>query len=117
SITDAFLATALLMLALIGTGFTVSAVLRLRGEETAGRADSLIAASVSRRVWATSHLVVAVLGTFVVVGSGGATLGLGYGLAGGQLDEVARLFGSSIVMVPAALVLGGVTFLLVGVAP
>lgn len=117
SITDAFLATALLMLALISTGFTVSAVLRLRGEETAGRADSLIAASVSRRAWATSHLAVAVLGTFVVIGLGGAGAGLGYGLASGQPDEVLRLFGSSIVMVPAALVLGGVAFLLVGAAP
>lgn len=117
SITDAFLATALLMLALISTGSTVSAVLRLRGEETAGRADALIAASVSRRAWAVSHLVVAVLGTFVVVGLGGAALGLGYGLASGQPDEVIRLFASSIVMVPAALVLGGVAFLLVGAAP
>ena len=37
SVTDAFLSTAMLIMALFATGFTVSSVLRLRSEELSGR--------------------------------------------------------------------------------
>ncbi len=56
SVTDAFLSTAMLIMALFATGFTVSSVLRLRSEELSGRVDPLLAAPVSRRRWALSHL-------------------------------------------------------------
>ena len=43
SITDAFLATSILMMALLCMGFTVSSVLRLRSEEVTFRADLVMA--------------------------------------------------------------------------
>lgn len=59
SITDAFLATSMLMMGLVATGYTVSAVLRLRTEETAGRADLILTTPASRRAWMSSHLLLA----------------------------------------------------------
>ena len=42
-LTDSYFATSLLILALIAGGFTIAAVLRLRSEETSGRAEPLLA--------------------------------------------------------------------------
>ena len=79
SITDAFLSTSVLILALITTGFTISSVLRLRSEELAGRTDALLAASVSRRRLALAHLTVAVVGTVgLIMVTAGFSIGLGF---------------------------------------
>ena len=43
SLTDAFFTTSLLLLALIAGGFAISSTLRLRSEETGGRAEPLLA--------------------------------------------------------------------------
>ena len=48
TLTDSFFNTSLMMMALITGGFAVSSVLRLRGEETDGRAEVLLATAVSR---------------------------------------------------------------------
>jgi ABC-2 type transport system permease protein len=48
--TDAFLWRAALMVALIGSGFSISSTLRLRSEESAMRADSLLSTPTSRRI-------------------------------------------------------------------
>ena len=58
-LTKSFFATSLLIMALVTGGFAVASTLRLRTEETAGRAEPLLAAALARRRWAASHLVVA----------------------------------------------------------
>ena len=65
SLTDSFFTTSLLMLALITGGFAVSSALRLRGEETGGRAEVLLATARVARPWAASHLAVALGGSAV----------------------------------------------------
>ncbi|CAN5571446.1 exporter of polyketide antibiotics [soil metagenome] len=117
SLTDVFLATALLMLALIASGYTVSAVLRLRSEEADGRVESLLSAPVPRRTWIGSHLLVAVVGSVIVISAGGAGTGIGFAVASGDAGEIGRLIGSALTMVPAMLVLGGVAAALFGVLP
>jgi ABC-2 type transport system permease protein len=117
SLTDVFLATALLMLALIASGYTVSAVLRLRGEEADGRVESLLSAPVPRRTWMGSHLVVAAVGSMIVIAAGGLGTGIGFAVASGDAGQIGRLLGGALTMVPAMLVLGGVAAALFGVLP
>ncbi|QGG95028.1 ABC transporter permease [Actinomarinicola tropica] len=117
SVTDAFFATSLLMLALIASGFAISAVLRLRSEEGAGRAEPLLAGPLGRIHWAASHLVVAVVGTVVVIAAGGLGIGVSYAVVAEDAGQVARMTLASLVTVPPALVLTGLTLALFGLAP
>ena len=117
SVTDAFLSTAMLIMALFATGFTVSSVLRLRTEELAGRVDPILAMPVSRRRWATSHLVVALVGTALLALVCGVAMGAGAALVLGEVGRVAELTAAGIVMVPAMWVLAGAAMLLDGVRP
>ena len=117
SVTDAFLSTAMLIMALFATGFTVSSVLRLRSEELSGRVDPVLAAPVSRREWASSHLAVALGGSVVLTLVCGVAMGSGAALVMGDGDQVADLAAAGLVMVPAMWVLAGVTLLLHGVRP
>ncbi len=117
SITDAFLSTSMLILALIATGFTISSVLRLRSEELAGRTDALLAGAVTRQRLALAHLVVAAVGTVVVMVTAGLSIGLGFALVSGDASQVGRMLAASLVMVPAMLVVAGGTFALYGLVP
>ena len=58
-LTDAFLATEFGFLAVFASAYGMQAVLRLRAEETALRAEPVLATAVSRSAWFASHLVVA----------------------------------------------------------
>lgn len=117
TLTDAFLATAALMLGLVASGYTVSAVLRLRGEEVDGRVESVLSAPVARRTWMGGHLLVAVMGSVLVIGAGGLAMGASFALASGDAGELLPVLGASITMVPAMLVLGGLAAALFGVGP
>lgn len=117
SLVDAFLAAVMLMLALAASGFTISAVLRLRTEETEGRVDPLLTAPLTRRAWMASHLTVATVGTVVIMVAGGLGMGTGYAIAASEPGRVLTLVGAALALVPAMLVLGGVTAALFGVLP
>ncbi len=116
SITDAFLSTATLILALLGTGFTVASVLRARSEEVAGRAESLLATATSRERWAGSHVAVAVVGSTAMMSIAGASQGFGLAAMSGERDWIVRLLGAGLVMVPAMLVTGGVAMVAYGLS-
>jgi ABC-2 type transport system permease protein len=113
SITDAFLATSILMMALLAMGLTVSSVLRLRGEEVAFRADLVMAAPTSRSTWWSSHLAVTTVGTTVALTSMGAATGLGFAAMTGEAFRIAQLSAAALLMVPAQLVVAGLVFCLV----
>jgi ABC-2 type transport system permease protein len=117
SITDAFLSTSVLILALMATGFTISSVLRLRSEELAGRTDALLATAVARRRLALGHLMVAVIGTVGIMLISGASLGLGFALVSGDASQIGRLLAAALVMVPAMLVVAGGALALYGLVP
>ena len=117
SVTDAFLALAVLVMALMATGFTISSVLRLRSEEVAGRTDVLLATPVPRRSLAFSHLVVAVVGTVLIMLVNGAAIGVGYAIVVGDAGQVVRIAAAALVMVPAMLVFAGLAFALYGLSP
>lgn len=115
---DAFLWTIALTLGYTAALYPALAIVALRREETSGHAELLLATSVDRRRWAAGHLAVAAAGTVAVLAAAGITSGLVYGLAVAEpATQLPRLLAGTLIQVPAAWVLGGVTMLAVGVVP
>lgn len=117
SLVDSFLATSLLMIALIGSGYTISSVLRLRSEETAERAEPVLVTRVARSRWVASHLAMALAGSAIVMVLAGFGLGLTYGIASHDLGQAVRVTAAALAYVPAMWVLAGVALGLFGLFP
>jgi polyether ionophore transport system permease protein len=117
SLTDSYFATSFRIMALVATGFAIQSALRLRSEETALRAESVLATPVSRWRWTGSHLVVAFAGSVLLLGVAGLSTGLSYVAGGGSWSSVPRLFGAALVYAPAIWLMIGVTVVLFGLAP
>ncbi|MFH8344702.1 ABC transporter permease [Streptomyces sp. NPDC018045] len=117
-LTDAFVAALSGMLGMVAALFAAGAVLRLRGEETGGRAEPVLAGAVGRLRWAAGHLAVAFLGTVLILLLGGLGLGFTYGLtigdAGGRLGPAV---GAALAQTPAVWAVTGLAVLLVGALP
>ncbi|MDF3300755.1 ABC transporter permease [Streptomyces tropicalis] len=108
---NAFLAAMVGMLGVIAALYVTASVLRLHGEETAGRAEPVLAASVGRLRWAAGHLVIAFGGTVLIMLLAGLGLALGHGTGLGPI------LGACLVQVPAVWVVGGLAVLLHGMLP
>jgi ABC-2 type transport system permease protein len=117
SLTDSYLSTSLLMMALIATGYALQSTLRLRSEETGLRAEPVLATPVSRRHWVASHLVVALAGSVAVLAAGGLGVGLTYGIDSKDLGQVPRLVGAALTYTPALWILVGLATALFGLLP
>lgn len=117
SLTDSFFAYSFRIVALVGSGFAVQSVLRLRSEETVLRAEPVLATPVSRWSWAASHLTVAFAGSLVLLAIAGLASGLTYGAAGGDMNHVSRLLGAALVYAPPMWLMVGLTMALVGLVP
>jgi ABC-2 type transport system permease protein len=114
----AFLAAIVSILGLLAAVYAVSAVLRIRSEEVAGRADLVLVGSVSRARWWASQLLVTVAGTVVMLVVGGLGLGLGYGLRVGDAGhQVGRVLVAMLAQLPAALLIVAVVLLIIGFLP
>ena len=109
---DAFLFMIMYILGQVVSAYAIAATLRMRSEEVDGRADPVLATPVSRRRWATSHLVFAAVGPTVMLVVFGLTIGLGSGLS-----DLPRLFIRTMVTLPAAWVMGGIAMALYGWLP
>lgn len=118
ALTDAFLTAELSVLALVAGGYAVQATLRLRGEESALRAEPVLAAAVTRRRWSLSHLALALGGSALIMSVGGLSAGLAHGLRIGRpAGQAARMLGAALLQVPAAWTLAGIAMLLFGLLP
>jgi polyether ionophore transport system permease protein len=117
SLSDAYLATTFGVLALIAAGYGVQAVLRLRSEETSGRAEPLLATAVSRTGWAVSHIVIALAGTALLLVLAGLTAGITHAAQTGDIGQLPRLLGAALAQTPAAWVLAGIAIALFGLQP
>jgi ABC-2 type transport system permease protein len=117
-LSDAFLASLMSIFGLVAAGYAIAVVLRLRSEETAERAEPVLATSVSRLGWAGSQLIVAVAGSALVLTAAGLGTGLTYGLSAGDAGpQVPRLLGAALAQLPAALAVAGVAAVLFGLLP
>jgi len=115
AIVNAYLAGLMLLAGMVAAAFATSAVLRLRAEETSGRAEPVLATAVSRVRWGLSHLAVAVGGSALLLAVAGLATGLGYGLrTGSPGPEAARMLGAAMAQLPATLLVAGVAIVLVG---
>jgi ABC-2 type transport system permease protein len=117
SLTDTYFATSLRIMALVASGFAIQSALRLRGEESALRAESVLATPVSRWRWAASHLVIGLAGSVGLMAVAGLGTGVAYALAGGQWSSVPRLLGAAVVYSPALWLMVGLTMIVFGFAP
>ncbi|HEX6423504.1 MAG TPA: hypothetical protein VFZ79_08495 [Acidimicrobiales bacterium] len=116
-LTDSFFATSTLMIALIAGGFAVSSALRLRSEESSGRAEALLVTGIGRTRWAASHLAVSLGGSAALMVAAGLAMGLTYATIADDLGEAGPILGAALAFVPALWVLVGVAFALFGLAP
>ena len=117
NLTDSYVATAARVTALIGSGFAIQSILRIRSEEANDRTEPILATPVSRgRYWA-SHLAVTALGTVVVLVVSGLVLGIAAALSVGDADLVLSGLAAMITYLPATMVLVGIAALLIGTLP
>jgi ABC-2 type transport system permease protein len=117
-LTNALLAAMMGFMGVAASVYAVQAVLRLRGEESGGRAEPVLAAAVGRIRWAWSHLVFAVIGPVVLLLLVGLATGLVYGAHTGDMGKaVGQLLGSALAQVPAVWVLAGLAVALFGLMP
>jgi ABC-2 type transport system permease protein len=117
SLTDTYLSTMLLICVLLGAGYAVSSAMRLRGEETSGRLELMLATGVSRTRWLLGSLLVTLVGTVLVLLGVGVGAGLAYGLVSGDASQTLRLAGLTLVYAPAVLAMAALAVLLVGWRP
>ncbi len=117
SLTDLYFASSFRLMALLATGFAIQSALRVRSEETSMRADLVLATPVSRWRFAASHLAVACAGSVILLAVAGLATGLTYGLAGGGMQSVPRLFVAALVYAPAMWIMVGLAIALDGLVP
>lgn len=116
-IVNGYLGLTAMTLALIGTAFGVLAALRARGEETSGRAEPVLATATSRAAWLASHLIVAAVGSAVVLAAAGFGEGLAYGLTVSDAGQAPRMVGVALAYLPAVLLVTAVAVLAIGWLP
>jgi len=117
SLTDLYFASSFRLMALIATGFAIGSAMRVRSEETSMRAELVLATPVSRWRFAASHLAVAFVGSVILLAVVGLATGLTYGLAGGGMQSVPRLFIAALVYAPAMWIMVGLAIALDGLVP
>jgi ABC-2 type transport system permease protein len=117
SLTNSYFATSFRVMALAATGFAIQSTLRLRSEEAAMRAESVLATPISRWSWAASHVSVALAGSVVLLAIAGLATGVTYAAAGGSSSSLPQLLGAALVYAPAMWLMIGVALAIYGFAP
>ncbi|MCE7080852.1 ABC transporter permease [Streptomyces sp. ST2-7A] len=117
TLTESFVSMVLIPLSTVAAVYAVLASLRVRAEETGGRAESLLATGLSRSRWAGGHLAVALLGGTAALVAGGLVLGVTGAATLGQGDLVGSVLGASLAYGPALWLTVGATAALIGWAP
>ncbi|WP_055689500.1 ABC transporter permease [Streptomyces prasinus] len=116
-VAESFASMVMVVLTVVAAVYVVMAALRPRSEETAGRAEPLLATGLSRARWVGGHLAVAMGGGTVVL----LLAGLGFGIAGaastGDAGLLPDLVGAALAYAPALWVTAGVAVVLFGWLP
>ncbi|WP_418607545.1 ABC transporter permease [Georgenia sp. SUBG003] len=116
-LTTSFAAAMLSFLMIAPVAFAVSAVLRLRAEEEAGRVEAVTVTGSSRPALLAGWLAVTAATAAVMVLMMGLGVGLGVAVATGDAGWVARMTGASLVYLPAVLLVAALAAALYGLAP
>ncbi|MFD4765535.1 ABC transporter permease [Streptomyces niveus] len=117
SVAESFASMVMVVVAVVAAVYVVMATLRPRAEESAGRAEPLLATGLSRGRWVGSHVAVALAGGTALL----LIAGLGFGIAGaasvGDGGLVLRLVGAALAYAPGLWVTVGVAVALFGWYP
>jgi ABC-2 type transport system permease protein len=111
------MATLLFISALIAVGYAIQSASRQRAEESAARAEPILATAVSRRQFAGSHLAVAIGGSLVLLLMYGLGAGITRAISTDDAAQLPRLIGASVAYAPALWVFVGLVAVLFGLAP
>lgn len=112
--TESYLATVLVMQALMVAGYAIATVLHLHTEEASSRVEQVLATATSRTRWMASYLTLAVVGTAVITLASGLGTGLSYAWVTDDGHQVGRVVIAALVTLPAIAVLAGVAVALFG---
>ena len=116
-IVDQYFAVSMLTMALIGAGFGIQVALRMRGEETSGRLEPLLATALSRWRWTGAYVVVAMAGSTLVLAANGLGAGIADAINGDDAGQLPRLLLAGVVPAPAVWVVVGAAVALFGLVP
>ncbi|GAA2799748.1 ABC transporter permease [Crossiella cryophila] len=116
-IADTYLWLIMLSLGGVAALYPMLVTLRLRAEETDGRAELTLSTTVGRTRWALSHLAFALLGTASMLLSGGLTAATVHTLSTSDGAQFGRVLLGALVQVPAAWTIGAVAVLAFGFLP
>ncbi|MPY98939.1 MAG: ABC transporter permease [Actinophytocola sp.] len=117
SFTQSWLALIMSMLAMVCSVFGVLVVVRMRTEETSGRAEPVLSTALTRAKWVAGHLAVALGGGAVVMLSGGLGLGVSAMASTGDSTLLPDLLGAALAYVPAVWLTTGLALTLFGLLP
>lgn len=117
SVTDSYFGSSMSFLGMMVGGFAVASVLRLATEESGGRAEPILAATVSRVRWGLSHVVFAVAGTIAIMAFAGLGLGIAWAAITSDASQIPRMVGAALVPVPAILLVAGISVAMFGAFP
>ncbi|WP_083259493.1 ABC transporter permease [Cellulosimicrobium cellulans] len=112
-----FVGVMTVFLALAVGGFAVASALRVRAEETSGRAEPVLATATSRAGWLGGQLAVTALGALVLLLVAGLALGLGALSVGVSDPGLGEYVLAALAYSPAVLALVGVVWLFLGWRP
>lgn len=117
SLTDAYLATAMTLMAIMAGGLAISSTLAASTEERTGRAENLLAGPLARWRWFGTHLGVATVQSTLAVVVAGVAIGVAYAVTISDPGQITRMAAVALVYVPPVLVLAGVAAAIYGFAP
>ncbi|TDO42178.1 ABC transporter permease [Paractinoplanes brasiliensis] len=117
SVLDSYLALTVSVSALIAAAYGVTSVLRVRAEESSGRAEPVLATATSRLTWLAAQLSVALVGTALVLLALGVGEGIAYALTVSDAGQVPRLIGIAMAYLPAVWLITAAAVLAVGWLP
>ncbi|MFJ2028832.1 ABC transporter permease [Streptosporangium sp. NPDC087985] len=115
---DSYLVGVMGVLGLVAAAYAIQATLRLRNEESGGRAEPVLGTAVGRFRWVGGHLVFSLLGPAAALAVAGLAMGLAHGLNTGDVGrELPRVLAGAMVQLPAVWVLAAITVVLYGLLP
>lgn len=114
---EALLGLLVMMMALMTTVFAIQSATSLRIDEATGIIEPQLAGAQSRVRWATSRLMIPVVGSAVLLLCGGAALGASYGSVVGDVGQSGELALAALAYWPAVMVFVGIAVALFGWLP
>ncbi|MFJ4842134.1 ABC transporter permease [Streptomyces sp. NPDC088746] len=117
SMAESFASMVMVVLAVVAAVYVVTAALRPRSEENAGRVEPLLATGLSRARWAGSHFAVALAGGTVMLLLAGLGIGVAGAASAGDSGLILKLVGAALAYAPALWVTVGVAAVLFGWLP